>query len=164
MCFDTLKFSLSFLIFSLASRFYAGSRPAASHSVRSTQSEEQPNSLNRCALWPVPPWTTLRPVDGGDNAARCPLPAHRPPTRCPPLHCTGGHAPRNPPPRIRTAQLLKKIPSNSQTAGQPCAASPCLPPGRHTAGTRGREATGGAALGGRGGVAPPVRERPRRGA
>ena len=28
------------------------------------------NSLNRCALWPVPPWTTLRPVDGGDNAAR----------------------------------------------------------------------------------------------
>ena len=65
------------------------------------------NSLDRCAPWPVPPWTTLRPVDGGDNAARCPLTAHRPLTRCPPLHCTGGHAPRNPPPCIRTAHLFE---------------------------------------------------------
>ena len=66
MYLDTLKFSLSFLIFSLASRFFAGLRPAASHSVRSTRPE------------PGRPWTTSpSPWTAGTAASGCTLAAHR---------------------------------------------------------------------------------------
>ena len=118
-------------------------------------------SNDHCALWPVPPWTTLRPVDGGDNAARCPLAAHRPHTRCPPLHCTGGHAPRNPPPCIRTAHLVKNFPRSPETLRpSACALRLPLPAGWQAAGARGREATGGAAQGGRGAARPAAVEPP----
>ena len=52
---------------------------------------------------PYGPWTA-------GTACGCTLTAHRPFTACPPLHCTGGHAPRNPPPCIRTAHLFEISP------------------------------------------------------
>ena len=126
MYFDTLKFSLSFLIFSLASRFYAGSRPAASHSVRSTQSEEQPNSLDRCALWPGRPWTGLvGPWTAGTAASGCTLTAHRPtgPDHRRPAR---GLSPPTPPGRPKGRRLFEISPE-ARTALRPSACALRLP-------------------------------------
>lgn len=159
-----LIFSLALLIFSLASRFYAGSRPAASHSVRSTQSEEQPNSLNRCALWPAAPWTTLWPVDGGHSRKR--LHPDRPPSinglTTAPLH--RGARPPGPPAVHPHSPPFKKNSleqPNSRTALRGFAL-----PLHWSAGSRGPvrgSAPGGAAQGGRGAARTTRKERPRRG-
>ena len=165
MYFDTLKFSLSFLIFSLASRFYAGSRPAASHSVRSTQSEEQPNSLDRCALWPGRPWTGLvGPWTAGTAASGCTLTAHRPtgPDHRRPAR---GLSPPTPPGRPKGRRLFEISPEARKPSGPAALRAALAPPaGRQAAGARRAGARQGAQPRGAGGRhAPPRKERPRRG-
>ena len=155
MYFDTLKFSLSFLIFSLASRFYAGSRPAASHSVRSTQSEEQPNSLDRCALWPGRPWTGLvGPWTAGTAASGCTLTAHRPtgPDHRRPAR---GLSPPTPPGRPKGRRLFEISPEARKPSG-PAALRAALAPPRWSAGSRGPWPGGhrGRSPGGPGGGTP----------
>ena len=88
MYLDTLKFSLSFLIFSLASRFFAGLRPAASHSVRSTRPE------------PGRPWTTSPSPWTAGTACGCTLAAHRLGRVAHRLPAWGGTPPQTPP-RLR---------------------------------------------------------------
>ena len=164
MYFDTLKFSLSFLIFSLASRFYAGSRPAASHSVRSTQSEEQPNSLDRCALWPGRPWTGLvGPWTAGTAASGCTLTAHRPtgPDHRRPAR---GLSPPTPPGRPKGRRLFEISPEARKPSGPAALRAALAPPaGRQAAGARRAGARQGAQPRGAGGRhAPPPWSRPRR--
>ena len=156
MYFDTLKFSLSFLIFSLASRFYAGSRPAASHSVRSTQSEEQPNSLDRCALWPGRPWTGLvGPWTAGTAASGCTLTAHRPtgPDHRRPAR---GLSPPTPPGRPKGRRLFEISPEARKPSGPAALRAALAPPaGRQAAGARRAGARQGAQPRGAGGRHPP---------
>ena len=135
--------------------------------------------INRCALWPGRPWTTSpSPWTAGTAASGCTLTAHRLGRVAHRRPAPGGTPPGTPRRSARPSFLKKNSleqPNSPPAFGLRAALAPplrpsaCalrlpLPAGRQAAGARGREATGGAALGGRGGVAPPVRERPRRGA
>ena len=161
MYLDTLKFSLSFLIFSLASRFFAGLRPAASHSVRSTRPE------------PGRPWTTSPSPWTAGTACGCTLAAHRLGRVAHRRPTTGGTPPEPPAvhPHGPRFEFLQK-PENRQGLGvghgQPQAVA--HPRHRRTRarnplrlgdrGSRGpvREgAPGGAAQGGRGACRPTPR-------
>lgn len=167
MYLDTLKFSLSFLIFSLASRFFAGLRPAASHSVRSTRPE------------PGRPWTTSpSPWTAGTAASGCTLAAHRLGRVAHRRPTTGGTPPEPPAvhPHGPRFEFLQK-PENRQGLGvghgQPQAVA--HPRHRRTrarnpsgwmteaAGARCAKARQGAQPRGSGGVPPHAEERPRRG-
>ena len=118
-------------------------------------------------------------MDGGDNAARCPLTAHR---LNPVAHRSttwGGTPPQTPPRFAALRGFFKKMQGEGDFAGNTLP-DECCPQSLRSVGTTHRAPdfphwlagsrgpcaegrTGGAALGGRGGAAPPVEERPRRG-
>ena len=106
---NSSRLQVSYSKLQVAVRFHAVWKPVASHSVRSTcLSRGQglgSKMIPSCARWPVPPWTTLWPVDGGHS-----LRLH--PGRPPPINglttapLTRGARPPEPPAALRTAHVF----------------------------------------------------------